>query len=260
MTLASMIALALAKALRDVVPIAVAVLFFQLIVLRRPIENWQRVGAGALYMVLGLAFFLVGLELALFPLGESMAKQLASPAFLGHEEFGAHPPEWNRYYWMYLFAFCIGFGATLAEPAFLAMALKAHEASGGTIQVLPLRIAAALGSGVGVMLGTIRIVTGMPIFYLLLVGYLVVVYQVLRAPKAIVPLGCDSGPVTTSTIIVPMVTTMGIGLAAQVPGRDPVLDGFGILALAVMFPIISVMGYAQLASWWLARSLNRQEK
>lgn len=239
--------------LRDILPIAVVILVFQLLVLRRPIAHWQRVAAGFVCVILGLAMFLVGLDLALFPLGKAMALQLAAADFLdpgrqaGEELTVALP--WYRYYWTYLFAFAIGFSATIAEPALLAVAIKAHEVSGGTLQVWPLRAAVALGAGFGVTLGTFRIVTGIPLPWFILIGYATVIVQTYFAPKQIVPLAYDSGGVTTSTVTVPLVAALGLGLASGIPGRSPLEDGFGMIALTVLFPMITVMGYAQLAEW-----------
>jgi hypothetical protein len=239
--------------LRDILPIAVVILVFQLLVLRRPIAHWQRVAVGFVCVILGLAMFLVGLDLALFPLGKAMAMQLADPEFLvpgrdAAEELTTALP-WYRYYWTYLFAFAIGFSATVAEPALLAVAIKAHEVSGGTLQVWPLRAAVALGAGLGVTLGTFRIVTGIPLPWFILVGYAIVIVQTYFAPKQIVPLAYDSGGVTTSTVTVPLVAALGLGLASGIPGRSPLEDGFGMIALTVLFPMITVMGYAQLAEW-----------
>jgi hypothetical protein len=238
--------------LRDVIPICLVFVLFQSLVLRRSIANGQRILAGLVCVVLGLALFLVGLDIALFPLGEAMSKQLAAPAFvlpgLAAEADQAAP--WYRYHWTYLFAFAIGFSATIAEPALLAVAIKAHEVSGGTIHVWGLRGAVALGSGMGVALGTFRIVTGIPLPYFILAGYLIVIVQTYFAPQKIIPLAYDSGGVTTSTITVPLVTALGLGLATQIPGRNPLAEGFGMIALAVLFPMITVMGYGQLAQWW----------
>lgn len=249
----------LLSTLWDVFPIAVILSFFQLVVLRRPIANPLRVVWGFVCVILGLTLFLVGLEWALFPLGEQMAQQLTSPDFVAPSAASVassgeqHPIPWTAYYWTYIFAFTIGFSATIAEPALLAVAIKAHDVSGGALRILPLRIAVAIGSGTGVMLGTLRIVLGIPLPYFIIGGYLFVMVQTLFAPKQIVPLAYDSGGVTTSTVTVPLVTALGLGLAGQIPGRNALTDGFGMIALAVLFPMITVMGYAQIAQWW-----NRQ--
>lgn len=184
-----------------------------------------------------------------------MAQQLASPTFV-QRDIAAEPDaaaRWQDYHWTYLFAFAIGFSATIAEPALLAVAIKAHQVSGGTIHVWGLRAAVAIGSGLGVALGTFRIVTGIPLPYFILAGYLAVMVQTYFAPKPIIPLAYDSGGVTTSTVTVPLVTALGLGLAAQIPGRHPLTEGFGMIALAVLFPMITVMGYAQVAQAWNAR-------
>lgn len=235
---------------RDVLPIVVIIFGFQLAVLRRPVVHWPRVVLGFVYVILGLALFLMGLELALFPLGESMATQLTALDFLfeSGEVIPATVP-WEEYYWVYLFAAAIGFSTTIAEPSLIAVAIKASQVSGGTIHVNGLRIAVALGVAAGIALGSYRIVAGDPLHYYILVGYVVVVIQTGFAPKMIVPLAYDSGGVTTSTVTVPIVTALGLGLASTVPGRNPMLDGFGLIAFASLFPMITVMGYAQLSVW-----------
>lgn len=241
---------------RDVVPIAVIIFGFQLVVLRRPVTNWPRVALGFIYVVVGLSFFLLGLELALFPLGESMAAQLTAMDFLF--DSGEGIPDvipWTQYYWVYIFAAAIGFSTTIAEPSLIAVAIKANQVSGGTIGVNGLRIAVALGVSLGIALGSYRIVAGDPLHYYILAGYCVVVVQTFYAPKMIVPLAYDSGGVTTSTVTVPIVTALGLGLASTVPGRNPMLDGFGLIAFASLFPMITVMGYAQLS----ARQAKRRE-
>lgn len=258
MSLASDLLLSLLGTLRSVAPIVVMIVFFQGVILRRPITNPLRTVVGMLLVVLGLALFLVGLDWALFPLGKSIAAQLTAAEFVGLEAEGGEDAEsratwlqtWSQYYWTYAFAFAIGFCATIAEPALLAVAMKAHEVSGGSLSVLALRVAVALGAGFGVMLGTFRIVSGIPLPYFILTGYVLVMIQTWFAPKEIVPLAYDSGGVTTSTVTVPLVAALGLGLAASVPGRNPLVDGFGMIALTVLFPMITVMGYAQLARWW----------
>lgn len=232
----------------DILPIAIIIAFFQLLVLRRPFKNIASLSWGFGFVVLGLTFFLMGLEMALFPLGEAMANQLTS----GIDQQQSSP--WYTYYWTYLFAFTIGMSTTIAEPALIAVAMKADEVSGGTIQAWWLRFAVALGVGFGVALGTFRIVVGVPLPYFILTGYAVVVVQTWFAPKQIVPLAYDSGGVTTSTVTVPLVAALGLGLASRIPGRDPIVDGFGLIAFASLFPMITVMGYAQLATWIQSRT------
>lgn len=234
----------------DVIPIAVIIFGFQLAVLRKPVTNLMRVILGFFYVILGLTLFLMGLELALFPLGETMAMQLTAPDFLNNFKISdGQQLGWFDYYWVYLFAFFIGFSTTIAEPSLIAVAIKANQVSGGSISVNGLRIAVALGVAIGISLGSYRIVAGDPIHYYIICGYVVVVIQTFYAPKLIVPLAYDSGGVTTSTVTVPLVTSLGLGLASTVPGRNPVIDGFGLIAFASLFPIISVMCYAQITQW-----------
>jgi hypothetical protein len=148
---------------------------------------------------------------------------------------------------VYLFAAAIGFSTTMAEPALIAVSLKANTVSGGAIGVWGLRVAVAIGVAVGVSLGCFRIITGLPLHYFIAGGYLVVILQTAFAPKLIVPLAYDSGGVTTSTVTVPLITALGLGLSEAVPGRSALLDGFGLVAFACLFPIISVLAYGQLA-------------
>lgn len=241
---------------RDVVPIALVIFVFQLFVLRRRLPNLARLMAGFGYVVVGLGLFLLGLEQTLFPLGRLMAAQLTDPAFLA----GGVPQsafDWLDYHWIYLFAFAIGFATTIAEPALIAVALKAGDVSGGAVGPDGLRIAVAIGVAVGVSLGAYRIVAGHPLHWYIIGGYVVVVIQTLFAPRSIIPLAYDSGGVTTSTITVPLVAALGLGLAETVPGRNPVVDGFGLIAFASLFPIMSVLAYAQLARFRGRRRMRR---
>ena len=242
---------------RDVVPIAVILFGFQLGVLRRPIVHWQKVLLGFVYVILGLTFFLVGLELALFPIGEDMANQLTSPSFL-HPDGDLSPFVWQDYVWVYIFAAAIGFSTTIAEPSLIAVAIKANEVSGGTIGIQGLRISVAIGVAMGIALGCFRIVVGDPIHYYIMAGYVLVVIQTFYAPKMIVPLAYDSGGVTTSTVTVPLVAALGLGLATNVDGRDPLIDGFGLIAFASLFPMITVMGYAQLVEFMIKRKSAKE--
>ena len=238
----------------DVLPIVGVLIGFQVLVLRRPIPNVGRVVFGFVMVLLGLAFFLEGLERALFPLGDLMAKQLTAPAFLGLDAADtAALQDWRSYGWVYLFACCIGFTTTVAEPSLLAVAIKANQVSGGAVGVWGLRIAVAIGVALGVALGAFRIVTGTPLHYYIIAGYLLVLIQTWFAPRAIVALAYDSGGVTTSTVTVPLVTALGLGLSSQIPGRNPVLDGFGLIAFASLLPILTVLGYAQLSEWYNRR-------
>lgn len=233
---------------RDVLPIVVFLFAFQLFVIRERIPNFKQIVVGFAFVIVGLGLFLVGLEQSLFPLGRLMAQQLTDPAFL--ESVHGHVGEslaWQDFYWVYLFAAAIGFATTLAEPALMAVSIKANAVSGGAVGVWGLRVAVALGVGFGVALGCFRIITGLPLQYFIAAGYLVVIVQTTVAPKMIVPLAYDSGGVTTSTVTVPLITALGLGLAEAVPGRSPLLDGFGLVAFASLFPIISVLAYGQFA-------------
>ena len=241
--------------LLDVTPIAAILLGFQLLVLRRPIHNPARVAVGMIFVLLGLALFLQGLEMALFPLGRLMAGQLTAPAFiLGHSADVITAVDWTDYLWVYAFAAAIGFATTVAEPALIAVSIKANQVSGGTITVNGLRFAVAVGVAAGVALGTFRIVTGTPLHWFIITGYVVVIVQTTLAPRAIIPLAYDSGGVTTSTVTVPLVAALGLGLAETIPGRSALLDGFGLIAFASLFPMISVMAYAQISDWRARRS------
>jgi hypothetical protein len=245
----------LLSTIRDVFPIAIILFVFQFLVLRQPVNNLRRVIIGFGYVIVGLSLFLMGLELALFPLGEMMASQLTAPGFLAASKLTSGTTiDWLDYYWIYLFAFCIGFSTTIAEPSLIAVAIKANKVSAGSIGVTGLRVSVALGVATGISLGCYRIVAGDPIHYYIIAGYTIVVIQTFFAPKLIVPLAYDSGGVTTSTVTVPIVAALGLGLASTVPGRSPVIDGFGLIAFASLFPMITVMGYAQITDWLNRRS------
>ena len=247
----------LISTLRDVFPIAAIIFGFQFLVIRKKPANLGKVLAGFVWVVIGLTLFLIGLEWALFPLGRTMAAQLTDPMFvLGTTQAaegvaGSVAIDWRDYGWVYLFAFMIGFSTTIAEPSLIAVAIKANEVSGGAISAWGLRIAVALGVAGGITLGCYRIVVGDPIHWYIIVGYIVVMIQTSFAPKLIVPLAYDSGGVTTSTVTVPLVAALGLGLAETVPGRNPLIDGFGLIAFASLFPIMSVMAYAWLSELWV---------
>jgi hypothetical protein len=252
---------ALFATLRDVLPIAAILVTFQLLVLRRPLPNPKRLALGFTAVLLGLVLFLMGLEQAIFPVGQSMSAQLTAPGILAVAGEVARPTDdpW-AYGWVYLFGFAVGFSTTMAEPALLAVALKARDLSGGAIDAWGLRLAVALGVASGISLGMFRIVTGAPLPYFIMAGYLIVIVQTLFAPKLIVPLAYDSGGVTTSTVTVPLVAGLGLGLAEAVPGRSPLIDGFGLIAFASLFPIITVLAYAQASEWRAARIRSRRER
>ncbi|PVZ63877.1 DUF1538 domain-containing protein [Pelagibaculum spongiae] len=246
----------------DIAPIVGIIFGFQLLVIRKPIPHTKQVIIGFIYVTIGLSLFLLGLEKALFPLGKTMAEQLTDPAFIAgtaSEDFDPANLVWSDYSWVYVFAFLVGFATTIAEPSLIAVAIKANQVSSGAIGIWGLRIAVAFGVAFGISLGCYRIVVGDPIHWYIIVGYIGVVIQTSFAPKMIIPLAYDSGGVTTSTVTVPLVAALGLGLSASVPGRNPLLDGFGLIAFASLFPIMSVMAYAQLAQLrsWLGK---RQRK
>jgi hypothetical protein len=241
----------------DVLPIIGVVFGFQFLVIRRKVDNLPKVAGGFVMVVVGLAVFLVGLERALFPIGEIMAGQLVAVDFLPALGEGRIERHWSDFYWVYLFAFAIGASTTIAEPALIAVSMKAAQISGGTLNAFWLRVAVAIGMAFGISLGAWRIVTGLPLYWFVLAAYGLVILQTCLAPRNIIPLAYDSGGVTTSTITVPIIAALGIGLASAIPGRDPVLDGFGMIALACLFPIITVMGYAQIAAFLQRRRLPK---
>jgi len=242
----------------DVAPIIGTLFFFQYVVLKKPVANLDRILIGLFMVTLGLTLFLVGLEKAIFPLGDTMARQLTAPSFLYAP--GQTPTYlWQDYFWVYVFAFSIGFATTVAEPALIAVALKAEDISGGAIPAFGLRMAVAMGVAIGVTIGCFRIVSGTSLWVYIVVAYVVVLLQTMRAPKMMVPLAFDSGGVTTSTVTVPLLAALGLGLASTIPGRSPVLDGFGLIAFASVFPIMTVLAYAQFSTWQ-ARQENREDK
>lgn len=261
MELLTTLAYGLLTTLKDVLPIAIVIFGFQLFVIRKPIPNLKKVLFGFFYVLIGLVLFLQGLEQALFPIGKLMAAQLTDPSFI-YAGLATIPDviHWKDYMWVYIFAAAIGFSTTIAEPSLLAVAIKAEEVSGGTISTWGLRIAVAIGVAVGISLGTFRIITGTPLHYYIMVGYVVVIIQTFYAPKLIIALAYDSGGVTTSTVTVPLVAALGLGLASTVPGRSPLLDGFGLIAFASLFPIMSVMAYAQITEWLEHRNSMKEKE
>lgn len=247
--------------INDVLPIAVIIFGMQYFVIRRPIPNSRRVLMGFIVVIMGLAFFLVGLERALFPLGKLMAGQLTDPVFIhGVIHSTEKALQWYDYKWVYAFAFAIGFSTTIAEPSLLAVAIKANDVSAGAISVNGLRVSVAIGVAIGITIGVFRIVTGTSLHHYIIIGYVVVIIQTFFAPRIIIALAYDSGGVTTSTVTVPLVTALGLGLASTVPGRSALLDGFGLIAFASLFPIMSVMGYAQVSHWWATRNNIDKDK
>jgi hypothetical protein len=239
---------------KDVLPVLGLLVLFQTLVLKRPIPRPSRIFFGFGLVLVGITCFMGGLDLAIFPVGRTLALQLVQSAQSDSNV------SWAAYGWIYLFAFLLGFSTTIAEPALIAVAHKAHEASRKAVSPWGLRVAVAIGVAIGIALGTFRIVTGTPLYLYIMFGYVVVVIQTIFAPRMIIPLAYDSGGVTTSTVTVPLVASLGLGLASNVPGRSPVLDGFGLIAFASLFPIISVLGYAQVVQWKVRRRDRKARK
>lgn len=227
---------------RDLAPIILVIFLFQVFVIRQPIPNLLDLVTGTLLVVFGLTFFIQGLEQSLFPVGEQMAFDFAAKGSV---------------IWLVLFAFCLGFGTTIAEPALIAVADEAARvaASGGVIEPTKdglsqyawgLRLTVAVSVGLAIVLGVLRILLGWPLHYLIVVGYMLIVVMTTFAPDEIIGIAYDSGGVTTSTITVPLVTALGVGLASAVAERNPLTDGFGLIALASLTPIIFVLAYGML--------------
>ena len=227
---------------RDLAPIVLVVGFFQLAILRQPVPDLAGILFGMLLVVIGLSFFIRGLEIGLFPLGDSMAHAFARKGSV---------------FWLLLFAFALGFGTTVAEPALIAIAGEAAEVAsqGGYIgtdeasmsaYARDLRLTVAVSVGIAIVIGVLRILRGWPIQYLIIGGYVVVVIMTAFAPPEIISIAYDSGGITTSTITVPLVTALGVGLAHSIRGRNPMLDGFGLIAFASLTPIIFVMAYGMI--------------
>ena len=225
------------EAVRDLAPVVLVIVFFQAVVLRQPFPDLSAVLVGLVFVILGLTMFVQGLQMGLFPLGEAMAEAFARKGSLSA---------------LLAFAFCLGVGTTVAEPALIAVADKAAQAAGeaGFIALgeearsdyaLNLRLTVALSVGVALVLGVFRILKGWPIHYLVIGGYSAVVVLTYFAPPEIVGIAYDSGGVTTSTITVPLVAALGVGLASTIRGRNPMVSGFGLIALASLTPIVFVL-------------------
>lgn len=228
--------------LRDLLPILLVILFFQFAVLQQPLPNIGQLLLGVVFVILGLTFFIHGLEQGLFPIGESMAHAFARK---------------GSAFWLLCFAFSLGFGTTVAEPALIAVAEEAANvaATGQMIEtgaaakaqyVSGLRFTVAFSVGLAIVLGVLRILKGWPIQWMIIGGYVLVVIMTFFAPKEIIGIAYDSGGVTTSTITVPLVTALGVGLASSIQGRNPMIDGFGLIAFASLTPIIFVMAYGMI--------------
>jgi hypothetical protein len=228
----------LATMVRDVLPIIITILFFQYLILRRPLANPRKVIFGFLLVIVGLYAFVVGLKLGLFPIGTSMAEQLIQR---------------EGYLLIYIFAFMIGFATTMAEPALLAVGQQAEEAASGQVSATAIRLLVAVGVAMGITIGVWRLVQGDPLHYYIIASYILVIALTLIAPRYIVALAYDLGGVTTSEVTVPLVTALGLGLASHIDGRSVLIDGFGLIAFASIFPIVTVMLYAIWADWYNRR-------
>ncbi|MBR9987771.1 MAG: DUF1538 domain-containing protein [Desulfosarcina sp.] len=214
---------------RDVLPIIAVILFFQFAVIRKRIPRLPIVMFGFVMVIVGLYAFVVGLKLGLFPIGASMAEQLIAK---------------DRVIYLYLFAFAIGFATTMAEPALIAVGDQAERAAKGRIKAVVIRLVVALGVAVGITIGVHRIITGDSIHLYIIGGYALVIFLTALSPRYIIALAFDLGGVTTSEVTVPLITALGIGLATHIEGRSVMIDGFGLIAFASIFPIVSVMLYA----------------
>ena len=226
-------------AVTDLIPIIVVVVFFQSVVIRQPFPELGEVIFGILFVIVGLMLFIEGLEMGLFPIGEAMAHSLARKGSV---------------FWLLCFAFALGFSTTVAEPALIAVASEAAEIAGkgGLIDqskdslnqyAFGLRMSVAFSVGLAILIGVMRILRGWPIHYLIISGYCLVMLMTIIAPKEIIGIAYDAGGVTTSTITVPLVAALGVGLASSIRGRSPLVDGFGLIAFASLLPMIFVMGY-----------------
>ena len=227
------------ESIRDLAPIILVILFFQIAIIQQPLPNMGQLIVGVVFVLLGLTFFIHGLEQGLFPIGESMAHAFARKGSV---------------FWLLIFAFALGFGTTVAEPALIAVAAEAAKvaANGNMIEASEqsmasyatgLRLTVAFSVGLAIVIGVLRIIKGWPIQWLIIGGYILVVIMTVFAPVEIIGIAYDSGGVTTSTITVPLVTALGVGLASSIKGRNPMIDGFGLIALASLTPMIFVMAY-----------------
>lgn len=234
--------LSMLGSIRDLLPILIVILFFQFFVLKQPLPNITQLLIGVFFVILGLTFFIHGLEQGLFPIGESMAHALAKKGSVT---------------WLIIFAFALGFGTTVAEPALIAVSAEAADVAAAGNMIEPtdksknnyakgLRYTVAFSVGLAIVIGVIRIIKGWPIQWFIIGGYLLVVIMTIFAPREIIGIAYDSGGVTTSTITVPLVTALGVGLASSIKGRNPMIDGFGLIAFASLTPMIFVMAYGMI--------------
>ena len=227
----------LKDAFMDLVPIVIVIVFFQVVVIHQPFPEIIEIIIGVLFVVVGLMLFVEGLETGLFPIGEAMAYALAKKGSM---------------LWLLIFSFTLGFSTTIAEPALIAVAKEASAIASDADLIpsdlesmsnyaLGIRLSVALSVGLAIVLGVLRILKGWPLYYLIIGGYIIIMLITMVAPKEIIGLAYDAGGVTTSTITVPLVTALGVGLASVIKGRSPLIDGFGLIAFASLLPIISVL-------------------
>lgn len=223
----------------DILPIILVILIFQLLIIKQKIPNLKKIIIGFIMVWVGLSLFVIGLKQALFPLGEMIAIQLTSSEFIPDN------PHWSDYYLIYIFAFCIGFATTIAEPALIAITIEANKVSNGKISADKLRIIVAIGVALAITVGSYRIVADLSLQYFIIGGYLIVLLQSYFAKKNIISLAYDLGAATTSMVTVPIVAALGFGLSTNVKHSQPLVDSFGLIAFASLFPVMAVLLYAQ---------------
>ena len=250
------LAQALVGALMDLAPVLLVVVFFQALVLRRQLPHMRLLLIGTVYVVVGLALFRLGLDTSVIPVGSAMAGRLAR---LGAGVDAAGGSSWLSYGPVYAFAAAIGFAATLVEPTLIMVADRVRDLTGGGVRPVILRMVVAAGVASGLALGAVRVVTGVRLEYLLASLLLLMLLLSLRAPRPVVALAYDTGPMATSIVTVPLITALGVGLVAAVPGRTPLADGFGLVVLALLSPVVSVLALTELQTA-VGKLRSRREK
>jgi hypothetical protein len=241
----------------DLAPVVLVGVFFQTVVLHRPFPHRRMILIGMGYVIAGLTLFRIGLDISLMPIGSEMAERLAR---LGAQAGVDGIASWTSYGWLYAFAAGVGFAATLVEPTLITVADRVHDLTGGAVRPFALRVVVALGVAAGLAIGSFRIVMGIPLEYLLALILLLMLLLSLRAPRAILALAYDTGPMATSVATVPLITALGVGIAANVPGRTPLADGFGLIVLALLSPVISVLALTHLQELFTMVLSKRERK
>ncbi len=241
------------QAVIDVLPIVLVILFFQIGILRSKPHHLRRIALGSSYALIGLILFRLGLDDTLLPLGSEMASALAH-----HGELPINEKQWFEQYWLVLFAGLIGLAATLIEPTLLAIANRVQELSGGEIRAMDLRLVVAGGVAVGLALGTLRIIIGIPILWLVAPMVILTLLMALAAPGNIVPLALDTGPMATSVVTVPLIAAFGSSIAQAIPNRDPVMDGFGLIFFALMMPVLSLLTFTLIKQMLASRNAQKE--